>query len=305
LPTNPTEEQLFEFNQARDHEKQNMDAFVKKYGHITIQRQQACLFKEMLDETRELNIYKTHTSVKKRPVERLDPRTALQIPVGNVYNCFYDLLKSPGTSFIGLDVSALYGYAALFAIIPAGIPKILIASELDNVKCVNNSFYYKNKKTPIIGLFHCQILCPEGEELPFAAHQMKSGQWVNSVCRSCAEKQSVLPCGHGIDDRSFTTTYTSLDIENMLNLGYQVLQIYEIWMYPKSDYSLRSFIQVLLTEKLKSEKIDKTKVQQLCDDANRTLSLEGDTKLQPSDFVENLSRRSFYKALINAILGKY
>ena len=52
-----------------------------------------------------------------------------------------------------------------------------------------------------------------------------------------------MPCVHSSLERSWVDTYTSIYIDGAINVGYHVLEYYELWHYPKgSDKFCKDFI---------------------------------------------------------------
>ena len=59
-----------------------------------------------------------------------------------------------------------------------------------------------------------------------------NGKLVFSLCRTCAELQQTAKCRHSPNKRALSETWTSVEVQKAVSLGYEVLQIHEVWHYP-------------------------------------------------------------------------
>ena len=148
----------------------------------------------------------------------------------------------PSENLYFLDINGLYSYCAIN--FPYMIKKyvILIGRTLEKLTLTNNSYFYNSKKC--FGSMLVTILPPQNLLFPFLLYRTKSGQTVNTLCRTCAEKKTK-NCIHTDLDRALISCYMISEIEFALSLDYKVLAIHECHIYQKSDYILKDFVQHL------------------------------------------------------------
>ncbi len=63
--------------------------------------------------------------------------------------------------------------------------------------------------------------------LPFRCH----GKLTFPPCKTCIEQQSKRTCRHTVEKRSFWGSWVTLELDEALKQGYQVLEISEVWDY--------------------------------------------------------------------------
>ena len=89
-----------------------------------------------------------------------------------------------------------------------------------------------------------RVLAPKDFMVPYIPHKM-DGKLMGFLCRSCSLQGAVqrMPCVHSSLERSWVDTYTSIDMDGAINVGYHVLEYYELWHYPKGgDKFFKDFI---------------------------------------------------------------
>jgi hypothetical protein len=134
------------------------------------------------------------------------------------------------------------------------------------------------------------------------------------LCRTCAETcNQDYPCQHTHEERALTGTWVSVELFKALDLGYQLLEVYEIYHFPKTE---------------KYHKGDETQKGIFADYVNAFLKLKQEASGYPSwchtpedqkkfkekyleqegitlDHIEkNEGRRSFAKVMLNCLWGK-
>ena len=82
---------------------------------------------------------------------------------------------------------------------------------------------------------------------------MESGdeKLIFTLCKKCASDQNfILKCTHSDEERSFEGCWTTVEIYKAVELGYEVLEIYEVWDYRAKDGNLfASFVNKILKVK--------------------------------------------------------
>lgn len=86
------------------------------------------------------------------------------------------------------------------------------------------------------GLIKCKVL-PNNTlyhpVLPYRLHK----RLFFPLCRTCAEELNQGDCNHSIDERSFIGTFVLDEVRLALEMGYRVLECYEIWEYEITKYN--------------------------------------------------------------------
>ena len=83
------------------------------------------------------------------------------------------------------------------------------------------------------GLAKIKILAPRGLRIPVLPDR-STGQLVFSLCYSCSVKKQKI-CDHSENERAFTGTWVTVEIEEALKQGYKILKIYEVLNYETSS----------------------------------------------------------------------
>ena len=68
--------------------------------------------------------------------------------------------------------------------------------------------------------------------IPYLPHKC-DGKLMFLLCKKCSLRNNVqrLPCKHNGHERSWIDTYTSIDMQGALRLGYKVVEYIEVWHY--------------------------------------------------------------------------
>lgn len=114
----------------------------------------------------------------------------------------------------------------------------------------------ENFKDPseYFGLLKCKVLPPRHLYHPVLPYRC-NGKLLFPLCRTCAETKQQTPCEHSDNERALNGTYVSVELEKARELGYRVMEIDEVWHFPKkTDQLFREYINTFL--KLKQESSD-------------------------------------------------
>ena len=115
------------------------------------------------------------------------------------------------------------------------------------INSLNNSF----------GLVKALILPPQNipiAVLPFR-HE-KGGKIFYTLCKTCSKELNVFLCFHTQEQRQFTGTYTTFELQNAVKHGYTVIQIFEMWNWNEDERSssvFKPYIRMFFRMKLASE----------------------------------------------------
>jgi hypothetical protein len=152
------------------------------------------------------------------------------------------------------------------------------------------------------------IIPPQNLLFPFLPYRTKSGQTINTLCRTCAEQLSKI-CNHSPDERMLTGCYMITEIEFALGLNYDIKAIFEAHVYENSKYILRPYIKMINFLKMKHSNCSKECLndfdkQVYCNVMNNEMNFESPFLLTPTNIEPNRSKQLFYKLMGNSIIGK-
>ena len=241
-----------------------------------------------------------------RPVQRLNPR---DIQRGGIVEVFAHKNSNINRKLHYKDVVSLYGYVSMINFFPLGFFRILLGGDIvtEDIRFKDGDFYYANKK--MIGFAHVRVLPPRGLEIPFLYHKVHDKNMLFN-CYACAKSQT-LHCSHeSPSERSFCDSYTLPEIAYAKSLNYEILEWFEIYLYPKEEKIFQNFVRILASGKLKASGFPchcQTLVSKLkfCQDINSKMNLHGTLQLTPENVSISPPRRKFYKDAINNVFGKF
>jgi len=184
---------------------------------------------------------------------------------------------------------------------------VLIGQSLKNLTILQNKLLLNGK--PIMGAILLLILPPKKLFTPFLLYKKKDGTVVNTLCKTCAECFST-ECSHSDSDRAFFGVYMISEIEFALQIGYQILSIYEVHYYLECDYLLQDFVKKVNYYKTKFsgclKNCNHNEAEQYCNFLNSKMNLTDPSfQLTPANCQDNKSKRDFYKLLSNSLFGKF
>ena len=80
------------------------------------------------------------------------------------------------------------------------------------------------------GLVKCRVLPPKGLLLPVLPARI-GGKLLFSLCRKCAEDKNQQACEHTSSERAFKGTWVTDELKKAVELGYCILDMYEVWHF--------------------------------------------------------------------------
>ena len=168
-----------------------------------------------------------------------------------------------------------------------------------------------NSKNPkhIFGLIKCKILPPTNLLFPVLPYRSE-GKLTFPLFRKCVCERAQ-SCTHCDEERALYGTWTSVEVQKALELGYRILNVYEIYHFEKRQKIFDDYVDMFM--KLKEESSGMPKH---CLDPNGVVTKE---KLQKyiMEYLEheqvqldaekinyNPGQRTIMKALLNSLWGK-
>ena len=129
------------------------------------------------------------------------------------------------TSFLCryVDFTSLYPWCNRNTQTVVGHPRI-ITENFDDI-----STYF--------GLIKCTVLPPRGLFHPILPYRTQ-GKLMFPLCKTCADTCNQTTCTHEDNQRAIQGTWCHVELEKAIEKGYRVLQIHEVWQFPRSSDKL-------------------------------------------------------------------
>lgn len=253
-----------------------------------------CDFKRRLTDNKELQNYtETHPYVKQTP---LDPRDAFYGGrTGNTVE-YYKAMEDEKIKYV--DVCSLYPWVCKYGKFPVGHPKVYVGSECPPLASIS-------------GLVKCKILPPRDLFHPVLPQKMND-KLMFVLCRKCGQNLNYEKCQHSNEERALTGTWVTEEVLKAVEMGYTILETYEVWAYETIQFSnnVSGLFTTMMNKfiKIKQEssgwpancKTDIEKDQYI----ERFLQRE-DIHLEFSKIVDNPGLRSLAKLMLNSFWGKF
>ncbi|CAF1070557.1 unnamed protein product, partial [Brachionus calyciflorus] len=115
------------------------------------------------------------------------------------------------------DITSLYPFVQKYCNYPIAHP-LLLTENFDDVK-------------KYFGVIKCKVLPPRGLYFPVLPSRI-NGKLVFPLCRTCAQLQQT-KCNHSIEEKCLEGTWVTLEVQEALRQGYQIVEIYEVWHWEK------------------------------------------------------------------------
>ncbi|KAL4131304.1 hypothetical protein QTP88_008637 [Uroleucon formosanum] len=154
-------------------------------------------------------------------------------------------LRVKNTKMRYIDVCSLYPTVNYYDHYPVGHPE----------KIFKPKVYDKNW----FGLIKCKILPPRNLNLyhpvlPVKIKMEKSEKLLFPLCYKCAVDQKP-SCNHSKNERQFTGTWTTDEVNKTLEKGYIITKIYEVWHFEEKSTGLfKDYVDNFMKIKLESSK---------------------------------------------------
>ena len=108
-----------------------------------------------------------------------------------------------------------------------------------HASCINLMNELKRCDEDFIGVCMVRVLAPRELMIPYLPHKC-DGKLMFLLCKKCSLRNNVqrFPCKHNNHERSWIDTYTSIDMQGALRLGYKVVEYIEVWHYSKGGSNM-------------------------------------------------------------------
>jgi hypothetical protein len=116
-----------------------------------------------------------------------------------------------------IDIQSLYPYCCKVKRYPVGHPEVIL-----NVEGLDVSEFE--------GLVKCRVLPPDNLYHPVLPMHM-GDKLLFPLCYTCADLKSSDACMHTDKQRALEGTWVTPELKKAVELGYQIITIYEVWHY--------------------------------------------------------------------------
>ena len=228
-----------------------------------------------------------------------------------------------------VDFTSLYPDILKYMPFPIGHPERYTRDfkEMKHIQCDGNCIYSghcsgTHIKLPYFGIMKVTMLPPTDLLHPILPvrcdkNLTKDGKLKFPLCFKCADRANVKggQCKCSDEERSFTETYCSPEIEVALNMGYQMLKVHEVLHWPKKEMYDTSnnegglFTQYINTFlKLKQQASDYPEDVKTYEDKEKYIDeyLAHEGILLDKELIQkNPGLRSISKLALNSFYGKF
>ena len=263
--------------------------FLKQRGWQVVEMWE-CVLRELLQRDAEA---KEYVEGLKNIVDPLNPRDAFYGDRVNAVKLLVKTEANPTTKIKYVDFTSLYPDINKNGVYPVGHPIIFTENIHPDI-------------TRYFGLIQCDVLAPRSlyhPVLPFKCHN----KLMFALCRTCVqESQQTSMCHHTDEQRMFTGTWVSLELNLAVEMGYKIVKIHEVWHFPdKTDRLFRDYIDMFLKKKQEASgwpgwcQTDQDKERYLQDYKDK----EG-IELDRDAIEYNAGARTVWKQILNNLWGK-
>ena len=290
MPNGLTADESFQKTVEKVETIKNLGYVVKEFWECEVNR--------MLEQDPEMKLFFDSVEIQ----DPIDPRDGFyggRTNATKLYHCC-----KPEEKIGYVDVCSLYPWVCKRGSFPLGHPTIIT----ENFLPTNNTNH------PYHGLIKCQVLPPKGLLHPVLPRRA-NGKLMFPLCARCADECQQEQCDHMADERCFWGTWCTIELYKALELGYQLLQISEVWHYtnwatfdgkdPKSGL-FNEYIDNFLQLKQQASgwpdwiKNDEDKLSYL----KKYKEIEG-IDLLPEKINKNAAQRQLAKLCLNSFWGKF
>uniref|UniRef100_A0A183CLX6 DNA-directed DNA polymerase n=1 Tax=Globodera pallida TaxID=36090 RepID=A0A183CLX6_GLOPA len=239
-----------------------------------------------------------------------------------LYSC------TPDEEIVYIDIVSLYPYCMKTRSFPIGIPNVWTRDQLWPTNARPSDAlppahlrpsalpWSRAEDNPFHGFLLCRVLPPTpaemGDREPLLPYRTRADGRLNfGLCARCSEQQQQSRCRHTDRQRAWVYAYTHAELNKALELGYRVLDVFEVWHYegwasPESENGLfTQYVNTFL--RLKAEASGwpsgcESVAQR--EQHIRHMFDEDGIELRPERVRHNPGLRQLAKDLLNSLWGK-
>lgn len=196
-------------------------------------------------------------------------------------------LKVSGKKLRYIDVVSLYPTVMFYDNYPVGHPV-----KFRNPKKYNPQWY---------GFIKCKVLAPRGLYHPVLP--VKQDKLIFPLCVKCAEEKTMV-CDHTDEQRAFTGTWTTIEINKAVEKGYKILGIYEVWHFKeRSNDMFKGYISDFMKIKLETSPWQKDYATK--EEYAAAIKERMGIELDLDKIEDNPGKRAVAKICLNSFWGKF
>ncbi|XP_065222349.1 uncharacterized protein LOC135846916 [Planococcus citri] len=188
-----------------------------------------------------------------------------------------------------VDVCSLYPTVMYYDDYPIGHPEKII-----NPPSFDPDWY---------GFIKCKVVAPKDlyiPTLPVRVKMEKSDKLLFPLCLKCA-KDKQRQCTHSDSERAFVGTWCTPEVNKAIEVGYKVLEVYEVWNFEKDNCLWKGYIKDFLKMKLESSEHSYPTKEAYAEAVKRDQGIE----LDQNKIAYNPGRRAVSKLCLNSLWGKF
>ena len=242
---------------------------------------------------------------------------------------YHDFSLSTEMNIVGkyVDFTSLYPWALKYGFLPVGHPLRYSGKQIfsifsdkisDCVPCEDcdsdNTFRFcpevshVHHKLKFFGIAKVFILPPRKLLHPVLPYRSSSGKLLFPLCKNCAEKNNQRNvCNCSSNERSWVHTYCSGELEIALDMGYEILHVYEILSWPENSNELfTDYVDTFL--RIKQEASGLPENVQSEKDIERYIEHYREKEgivLRKENISNSPALRSLAKLMLNSLYGKF
>ena len=218
------------------------------------------------------------------------------------------------------DFTSLYPSVMKYKKYPIGHPVRIInkfkgiTTEKCAGKCIYSNCEGEHLKLQYFGIIKAKFIPPENLYHPVLPIRI-NGKLMFPLCYKCAEKEHQGPCECSMSDRAFTGTYCTPEVEVALNMGYIMVEVFEVLHWPDSSEHDKSipnsglfteYVNTFLKLKQQASGFPSNVNTEEEKDEYIRMYLENEGILLDKECIEkNPGIRSISKLALNSFYGKF
>ncbi|XP_055352832.1 uncharacterized protein LOC129598801 [Paramacrobiotus metropolitanus] len=264
-------------------EFQERERFLESQGY-TVEVKWSC---EWLKERQDPDIAAFLLNMNIR--EPMNPRDAFKGGRTNASRLYYQVKDDEEIRHY--DVVSLYPFVNKTKAYPVGHPEVIVS----NFKDAKDYF----------GLVYCKVAAPDQCLYPVLPATI-NGKLMFVLCKKCAMEKALSRCAHTDDDRCFEGVWATPELHHAIDVGYRVVEMYEVWHWTQSDTKLFAAYM----DKFLKVKMEASGWPAWCDTDEKkakfiqTVKEREGISLDPDAMVFDAGKKSTTKIVVNSLWGK-
>ena len=144
---------------------------------------------------------------------------------------------------------------------------------------------------------------PKLKGIPFLLTHHNSRS-VASECSKCLRNNNLHSlCSHDDKERAFVDCWTIFEICYALTLGYEIVQVYEAFLYFQQDFIFKDYMSFLARTKILHSNMPTDNIQDHLNEINNSMNFTGEDEITIKDLSPNQMTKTYIKDQMNIGLG--